>query len=359
MNVDPKQLLARYQPRQVKVLNLDRQMTALRFSPCGRVLAAGGQDGSVRRWDATTDAFTALPPLTGHDGWVQALAFHPDRRRLFTVDSWGRVCCWPYCDKEARPLWSIPEAHDGWVRGVAVSADGRTLATCGADRQVRLWSAETGAKVEELDGHGQDVFAVAFHPGGKSLVSGDLKGTIKQWDLATGKAVRDLDARVLYKFDRLQDVGGVRCLAFDPAGEVLVCGGGQPQSGGFVQATPLLLLFRWASGAVSQTLRIGGTNDGFVHDVSVHADGFIMGVTSGQPGSGKLFFHRPGDAQPFFLDTTMANCHALAVHPQGRRLVVSATNRGSNGNGRVLNKNKEYPGNFSPLHVWDMPADRG
>jgi hypothetical protein len=36
------------------------------------------------------------------------------------------------------------------------------------------------------------------------------------------------------------------------------------------------------------------------------------------------------------------------------RLVVAATNTNNNGNGRLL-RGKEYPGNFSPLFVWDLP----
>jgi hypothetical protein len=62
--------------------------------------------------------------------------------------------------------------------------------------------------------------------------------------------------------------------------------------------------------------------------------------------------------QPFFLAPAMPNCHSLAVPPNYKRLVVSVTNGSSNGNGRVLDKNKEYPGNWSPLHVWDLPAGR-
>jgi hypothetical protein len=160
----------------------------------------------------------------------------------------------------------------------------------------------------------------------------------------------------MYRYDRMQDVGGVRCLAFDRAGATLACAGGQPSGGGFVQGVPLLLFFEWASGKATQSLKIGGEADGFVLDVAWHADGFAMAVTSGQPGNGKLFFHRLGDAQPFFLTPAMPNCHSLAVHPGGTRLVVSATNGGSNGNGRVLGANKEYPGNWSPLHVWDLPG---
>src|SRR5436309_16008677 len=129
MILDPKALLQRYTPKELKALTLDRQVSALRFSPCGKVLAAGACDASVRRWDASTDAFAPLPSLTGHDGWVQALAFHPDGKRLLTADSWGRLNCWPYADKDAKPLWSVAQAHDGWIRGLAVSPDGKRLAT--------------------------------------------------------------------------------------------------------------------------------------------------------------------------------------------------------------------------------------
>jgi hypothetical protein len=95
--------------------------------------------------------------------------------------------------------------------------------------------------------------------------------------------------------------------------------------------------------------------DGYIHDLHFHAAGFMMAVTSGLPGTGKFFFFQPGEQAPFFLHTGMPNCHSLAVHPGGTRLVVAGTNGGSNGNGRQL-RNGEYPGNFSPLHVWDIPT---
>jgi WD40 repeat protein len=352
---DPKKPPQGFQLKPVKQLTPDRQLGTLRFSPCGKVLAAGGHDGRVRRWVAGGDGFAPLPPLTGHDGWVQALGFHPDARRLFSADSWGQLRCWPYAEKEPRPLWSVNPAHDGWVRGLAVSPDGKLLATCGRDRAVRLWSAESGAKVRELDA-GEDTYCVAFHPGGKSLVSGDLKGVVAHWDVEGGNRLRELEARALYLYDRLQDVGGVRCLVFDPSGATLACAGCQPKGGAFVQGTPLALFFDWQTGKVQQTWKIGTDNDGFVYDLHFHAGGFVMLVTSGQPGSGKLLFQRPEEAQPFFVSTALANCHSLAVHPDGRRLAVSATNAGSNGNGRLLGKDREYPGNWSPVHVWDLPG---
>jgi hypothetical protein len=159
----------------------------------------------------------------------------------------------------------------------------------------------------------------------------------------------------MYKLDRIQDVGGVRCLAFDPSGQTLAAGGCIPVTGGFVEGMPLLVFFDAETGKVRQSLEVGKRNEGYVHDLHWHKDGFVMAVTSGQPGQGKMLFHRPGEAAPFFTAARMANCHALAIHPAGRRLVVAATNAGSAGNGRPLTKDKQYRGNWSPLHIWEMP----
>ena len=350
---DPKELLARYQPKLTKTVNLDRQMTSLRYSPCGKYLAAGGFDGTVRRFDATDDDLPALAPLTGHGGWVTAIAFHSDAQRLYSVDSWGQLRAWHYADVAAQPLWTVERAHDCWIRALAVSPDGASIATCGSDKQIRVWSTDNGSQRHELSA-GENLYCLAFHPDG-SLVSGNLRGVIQHWDVAAGKCLREFDARSMYLYDRIQDVGGVRSLAFDQEATTLVAGGSLPKSGGFVQGTPLIQWYDWASGTLRPTLKFGADNDGFVYDLKQHADGFWMAVTSGQPGSGKLLFHIPGAEQPFFVGSNMANCHALAAHPDGYRLAICATNGGSNGNGRRLKGDKGYPGNFSPLHFWDLP----
>ncbi len=360
-----------FTPKELKSLKTDCQLGLARFSPCGKFLFAGGLDGTVRRWDAASNELSELPPLRGHGGWVQAIACSPhtalapsvpdapatasdDLPRLFTADSWGQLRAWRYDDAEPKPAWSINPAHDGWIRSIAVSPDGRRLATCGLDQIVRVWSAADGSKQLELTGHNEDVFCVAFHADGRSLVSGDFKGVIKHWDLATGTCQRDLDARVLFKLDRLQDVGGVRSLAFNQHGTMLAAGGTTPKVGGNVQGNPTILVFDWITGMQKHTLSLGGEGDGFVYDMHFHADGFLMAVTSGNPGAGKFLFIRPRDSQPFFVTTKMPNCHSLAVHPSGTRIAVTATNGGSNGNGRQL-KNGEYAGNWSPVHIWELP----
>ncbi|HET6882331.1 MAG TPA: WD40 repeat domain-containing protein [Pirellulales bacterium] len=349
---EPQELLKRYQPKLARSINLDRQMTSLRYSPCGKLLAAGGFDGTVRRFDATSDDMVALSSLEGHSGWVTAIAFHPDAQRLFSVDSWGRFSAWPFTETSPAPLYTVPQAHQGWIRGLAVSADGTAIATCGSDQRIRVWSPDDGSLRQELTA-GDDVYALAFHPQG-ALVSGDLHGAIKEWDVAAGKVVREFDARSMYLYDRIQDVGGVRVLAFSRCGTLLVAGGSSPKGGGFVQGAPLIHCYDWTTGVNQHALRPGADNDGFVFDLHELDAGIWMMVSSGQPGSGKLLFHEMGAEQPFFAAANMANCHALAAHPSGSRLAILATNGGSNGNGRRLTGDQEYAGNFSPIHLWDL-----
>lgn len=356
MNADPKKLLEQYGPKQIgkQPLATTFQMSMVRYSPDGSRLAGAGFDGQIHLWDTSATPMTEMPPIPGHNGWIQGIAFHPDGQRLYSIDTWGALRCVRYADKDAKPLWLVSHAHDGWIRGLALSPDGQTLATCGRDGLVRLWSADKGEKLKEFPGHHQDVFAVAFHPDGKALVSGDLKGIIKHWDLGTGKAIRDFESRDMFLYDRIQEVGGVRVLRFDMAGGTLVAGGCKPKTGGFVQGKPILTWFDWANGKKKAEQDLGSDNDGFVYDIHLHSAGFAMVVTSGQPGQGKLLFASPDLTLPFFT-AAMPNCHSLAVHPQGGRLIVSATNAGSSGNGRNLGKNMEYPANYSPLHTWDMP----
>jgi len=335
-----------------KPLTPDAQLSLVRFSPCGAVLAAAAHDGTVRRFDFTKPEPDELPKLAGHNGWVTALAFHPTTKRLFTGDSWGKLVAWDDAVGTAKKAWEVAAAHDGWLRQLAVSPDGKAVATVGRDGFVRLWNADTGEKGKAFDGE-DDLLAVAFHPGG-ALVTGDLHGRVKVWDTATGKVIRTVENAELYRLDRIQDVGGARCFAFDSKRETLLVGGAQPKTGGFVQAIPHLFAVDWKTGKRLHTWKGTSDNEGYVHDVAWHPAGYTVAVTSGQPGQGKVFFWKPGEAAPHFT-TAKPNCHSLALSPDGTRLAVAATNANSSGNGRVKGKNGEYPANTSPIHLWTLP----
>ena len=356
MKEDSKELALKYKTKKVVDLQCPVQICAARFSPCGSVLAAACFDGSVRRWDSSSDKFTEIAPLAGHNGWVQAIAFHPTAKQLYSADSWGKLMAFNYAEKESKPVWKNEKAHDGWIRKISLSLDGKFLATCGSDKTVKIWSAIDGTPVKEFKDFGWDLLSLAFTPDSKAILVGDLQGKIAQIEVSSGKRIRELDASAMYKLDRLQDVGGVRCFAFDSKGEKLACGGINPNRGGFVQGPSLVLVFDWKTGKEISRVQSGSENDGYVYDLHFMTDTVLAGVSSGQPGNGKVFFTLMGEAQPFVSLTNMPNCHSLAIHPAGKKIAVVSTNSNSSGNGKVLDKNKEYASNFSPINILEIPT---
>src|SRR5436190_12960173 len=69
---------------QIKLFEHDREIACAKLSPCGKYVLAAGCDALVHRWDLNTGEHATFK---GHDGWLQGLAFHPDGKRLFTLDS--------------------------------------------------------------------------------------------------------------------------------------------------------------------------------------------------------------------------------------------------------------------------------
>jgi len=327
------------------------QISRIRFSPCGKQLAAASHDATIKRWDVTGTEPKELPSFSGHNGYVASLAFHPDKQRLFTCDTWGRLTGWNYLN--GKVIWDVPTAHDGWLRAIALSPSGDTVATCGRDGFVRFWNATTGKKAGEIM-LGVDLFAMAYHPEGKSLVVGDLFGNISEIALAKNTVERTIPVKAFHLLDRIQDVGGVRGLLFDAKAETLFASGAQPKSGGFVQAFPLMQAIDWKTSKPGASWKAPTDNEGFIHDVGLHPDGYLYAVTSGQPGNGSLLFWKPGEAQPLFR-TNIPNCHSVDLHPDGKYLAVACTNANSSGNGRA--KGKEYPSNYSPILFWNMGSN--
>ena len=351
---DDQATKSKYEPTELKVIEADRQIRCARFTPDGQTLVAGDYDAQLRRWDLSGEEPRELPAVTGHHGWIESLHFDEARKLLYVIDSWGQLCAWKYDQETPEPAWKHEAAHDGWIRSLAASEDGRLLATAGRDQVVRVWQAEVGKLLHEFRGHTEDVYSVGIHPDGKSVVSGDLMGNLKQWDLASGKCLRETKLESMHFAERDQDVTGLRFLMFLDGGKTLVCAGSDPTQCGRMFGIPAIRLLEWDSWKEREVLHLGPNKNGYVFDLHWHPDGFFMLVTCGPPGAGKVAWFRPGEEKPFFEYDKLYNTHALAWHQPSRRFVVAATNRSSQGNGAVLDKEGNYLGNTSPLHLFEM-----
>ncbi len=356
MNWDAARWKSLFDVKSIPMVKTDRQINRIRVAPDGMTLVAAGHDALVHRWELTEDSPQPRTPFAGHHGWVTAVEWLPTGPRLVSADSWGGLCCFDAAAAETPVVWSHPAAHDGWITSLAVSADGKHLATTGLDRKVSVWTAENGTIVGEPFDLPDDGHAVVFATDGNTLFHGDLQGTIRQVETTNGKLVRTFDAAVLHKSDRLQEIGGVRLLRVTPDGKQLLAAGTRPKNGGNVQGIPNVLVFEITTGTLLQTIDLGKDGDVYVTDLVPGPAGQWLATISGNPGAGKVVAIQLDQTQPLFETTKYPNCHSLAWREAESRLFVSATNGGSNGNGRPVNAQGEYLGNHSPIYLLTPPS---
>jgi WD40 repeat protein len=144
-------------------------------------------DTSAHLWDAATGQ--QLRSFQGHTYKVSAVAFSPDGRLVLT-GSW---------DATAR-LWNTAtgqqirsfQGHANLINAVAFSPDGRFVLTGSADSTARLWDTASGQQIHVFEGHSGSVSAVAFSPDGRFVLTGSSDTTARLWDAATGKQIANL-----------------------------------------------------------------------------------------------------------------------------------------------------------------------
>jgi len=105
------------------------------LSPPGEEVEIG-----LRRGDRELTVEATLGPLPE----IWAIAWSPDGRRLATGDNEGRVALWEAAS--GRPL-ATRFAHTANVWGLAYDPAGRRLATAGWDGVVRVWDGELGNEI--------------------------------------------------------------------------------------------------------------------------------------------------------------------------------------------------------------------
>jgi WD40 repeat protein len=148
------------------------QVSSVAFSPDGRsAVTAAWDDENVRIWNLELSDASPQCLKAGALG-CDAVAYSPDGRLVLAGGMDGTLRVWIV--SSGAEIRRIP-AHAGRIYGLAVSPDERHVATCGRNGRVRLWNLDLHKLVETANdqaGVASSMVGRAESKAGVSLVNG-------------------------------------------------------------------------------------------------------------------------------------------------------------------------------------------
>jgi len=154
---------------------------ALSWTPGGRRLLTGNQEGEFTLWDGTDFSFELI--MSAHDVSFRCMEWSHNSNYLLTADAGGNIKYW---SPSIAPVRSL-DSHGGQpVHGLSFSPSDTRFVSCGDDSTVRVWDWARGEEERSLEGHLWDVKCCEWHPRSSVIASGSKDHLAKLWDPRIG-----------------------------------------------------------------------------------------------------------------------------------------------------------------------------
>ena len=155
------------------------------FSPNGKVLASGMQDGTVHFWMLATGKDSQM---RGYGSKVTLTEWSANSRYLATAAG-AEIVVWDFGGKG--PEGSHPlelRGHTERITGLAFQPNGPWLVSAGRDWRVSLW--QPGKEKQVVDAHltAGEVTMMRWSPDGRHIAIGESKGRLTIYELASKAA---------------------------------------------------------------------------------------------------------------------------------------------------------------------------